>query len=288
MFTRVLVPLDGSAAAEAALPYAERLARHAGAEVLLVRVVPPPPQSVFAPGRSAAAEEAAAAAYLAQLTGRPALRGLQVAVLAVRGYPATQIARTAARRAGTLVVMATRGLTGLRRAGPGSTADRVLHLSRAPVLLVPSASVGQRQERLVVGLDGSARAEAVLAPAADVARGLGLPLVLLHVLPPAAPERSRQAAETYLREIGDRLTAEGLPATVAVREGDPAEVLAAEDGRAVVALASHGRTGLSRLLLGSVTERVVDRAAGPVLVARVPVARRRGQTRSRSGATRSL
>lgn len=147
--------------------------------------------------------------------------------------------------------------------------------------------------RILVPLDGSPGAEAIV----DVLVGLGLAanatLVLLHtvmptLLPPPRPpgpmpmigpgvvpedlyERERDRSRHDLADVRARLAARGLQCEATVREGAPAETIAAvrdEFGADLVAMATHARSGLGRLLLGSVADAVVRQASVPVLVVR--------------------
>lgn len=136
--------------------------------------------------------------------------------------------------------------------------------------------------KIVVALDGSEAAEAAVPVAAALARGAGAVLRLLHVAPqPEAVtsdgrvvayvdqeiERLRCEGEDYLGEVAARLP--GVRSESVVRFGDPAEEIVAEvkaSGADLVVVATRGRTGLPRLLMGSVAESILRRAPCQVLV----------------------
>jgi nucleotide-binding universal stress UspA family protein len=138
--------------------------------------------------------------------------------------------------------------------------------------------------RLVVPLDGSTVAEAILPFVSGIARPLGLEIALLRAVPRIPPqtvegtrivvdnmERLNQEANDYLRAIADRLSANGFRVLTTVRFGDPAaEILAgARDcGADLIAMTTHGRSALGRLLFGSVAEAVLRQAHVPVLIVR--------------------
>lgn len=147
--------------------------------------------------------------------------------------------------------------------------------------------------RILVPLDGSAGAETIVDVLDSLDLTLGATLVLLHtVMPTAAPslagpvpmvgpavvpgdlyERARGQAAAYLDQVRARLLARGLTCETAVREGPPAETIAAAQGELradLIALATHGRSGIGRLLLGSVADAVVRLAKVPVLIRRLP------------------
>ncbi|MBT9584201.1 universal stress protein [bacterium] len=134
---------------------------------------------------------------------------------------------------------------------------------------------------ILVPLDGSAVAEQALSYARDVCRGK---LLLLRVQNYPSPldfplatqsllEAEDQAAHAYLEGIHQRLTREGALVSWIHRVGDPASTILQEarDARIdLIVMASHGRSGLSHFLLGSITEKVVRHATCPVLVVRQP------------------
>lgn len=139
--------------------------------------------------------------------------------------------------------------------------------------------------RALVPLDGSATAEAIIPSFINLALALKLEVVLLQVLAPVTPWVSEggrrsfvnplereQEAEGYLRRHADRLSTRGVLARTAVRVGDAATeiVQGAHEYQAhLIAMTTHGRSGLSRLLFGSVAESVLRRATVPVFLMRI-------------------
>lgn len=142
-------------------------------------------------------------------------------------------------------------------------------------------------KRVLVALDGSAACEAVLRFLLEIAGPLDMKVTLLHVLEPMPPQvleasahivvddveaRSKEAEE-YLAPVAAALRAQGVDTSWAIRRGRPAdEILAAarEGGADLIAMATHGRTGLGRLLFGSVAEAVLRHAPVPVFMIREP------------------
>ena len=142
-------------------------------------------------------------------------------------------------------------------------------------------------KRVLVALDGSPSSEAVLRFLLEIAGPLEMKLILLRVLEPIPPmpiegtrhvtlddvEARRRDAEEYLAPLAATLHARGVNVTYAVRRGRPAdEILAAarEDNADLIAMATHGRTGLGRVLFGSVAEAVLRHATVPVFLSRQP------------------
>lgn len=145
-----------------------------------------------------------------------------------------------------------------------------------------------RHKRVLVALDGSPSAEAVLNFLLHVAEPLEMTVQLLRVLEPTSPmaiegttnftsgddvEMRHYDAEEYLAPLAVRLRDHGVAATCQVRRGRPAEEIlaAARESRVdLIAMATHGRTGLGRLLFGSVAEEVLRHAPVPVFMIRQP------------------
>ena len=289
MFTTILVPLDGSALAERALPHALALADSSGARLLLVRVAHGHGRPGRDPTQSRAIAMAEAEAYLEQLVGR--LRTPQRTVyFAVRlGDAADEIAAGVAERRVGLIAMSTHGRSGPGRWLFGSVADAVLRRATVPVLLVPAtcarlwAPGGARQ--IVVPLDGSPLAAAALEPAVALARHFGAGLVLVRVVAifyepfageaaayvPIDADAELAAARRYLDEIAAPLRASGLAVATRAEVGFPAATIAAvanEVDAMLVALATHGRGGIGRMALGSVATGTIQRAEVPLLLVR--------------------
>jgi nucleotide-binding universal stress UspA family protein len=308
MFRNVLVPVDGSAVVEHALPWALAAAGPAGTLHLVHAHVPPAPLlvegAVIADPSIDQVMREQEADYLAKLVER--LRAAAPALSIVSRNMDTEeatadaIARAITDTAANLVVMGTHARGPFARFWLGSTADDLLRRSPVPVLLLrgsaddPPADLSRRPalDRVIVPLDGSELAERILDPATKLAAVFGAELELVLVLdslsdpdavariqPPEVPDSLNpltptQRAEMYLdrvaRSVAER---DGIVRTQLVREGSPAEVvlkLAAGDPRTGIALATHGRAGLSRLVVGSVADAVIRGAAGPVLAFHPP------------------
>jgi nucleotide-binding universal stress UspA family protein len=277
-YRTILLPIDGSEASRLAVPYVEQFP---GSSVRLLRVEPP--FQVLAPGplenfrldwravRTSQVEE-----ELAALAQHLRAQGRDVEILVRFGDPAEEV--LAASAGVDLIVMATQGRGTAGRALFGSVADRVSRYARVPTLLVRSnaAQATPSLGQVVVPLDGSNLAEGALPHAVTLAQTLHVPLRLIRVLypdhsfdiaAPAAGDRGETDAAAYLEGIAGQLRANGLTVTADVRTGAPALILLGELGPDdLVVVASHGRGGMERWLLGSVAEKLVRHAMGPVLL----------------------
>ena len=266
---RILVPLDGSAEAEAALPLSAPLFRARPVRLTLFRVTAP--------------DESAAAArdYLGRV--RDALRPHQVAAetRVEWGAPAEEILWLAKTGGFDLVAMTTHGRGGLRRWFGGSVAEEVVRHAEIPVLLNRPGQPLPPWTRFVVPLDGSPLAERILPDALRLARLFGAELQFLEaVMPPLVMGREAgflpylpPADPTpYLRGLCDRAAREGVAARPVARVGPSTrEILRhLEESKAgLVCMTTHGRTGLARLAFGSTAEQILRHATCPVLLRRV-------------------
>jgi nucleotide-binding universal stress UspA family protein len=296
MYTKMLIPLDGSKTAEQVLPFAQILAATLKLPVELLDVVDISAMSAHIASDKArylgtliAKAEQVNREYLSDITG--GLSGFKVTCTVVRGKPADAIIERAAAEKGTLIAMATHGRSGLNRWMLGSVAEKVLRGSSNPLFLVRAheeeATDGAATiKSIVVPLDGSELAESVLSTVTAVAKTLDLEVVLIRAYELAASayygsedylpnyEEMRRhvkaEVESYLAEKADTLKAAGCPRVSWVALEGPSAVQIADYSHkhpgAVVVMCTHGRSGMSRWVLGSVTEKVVRHSSDPVLV----------------------
>jgi len=146
MYKRILLPLDGSPLAEQALPHAIAQAECFGAQLVLLRVVEPilPTETVVPAEAIRRTEERAKALsqeYLERVAARVRERGIPVQTVTIEGFPRLQIVQFAETNRIDLIVICTRGRSGLSRWLMGSVADRVVRGANVPVLLVRAAKV---------------------------------------------------------------------------------------------------------------------------------------------------
>jgi nucleotide-binding universal stress UspA family protein len=282
MYSKILVPLDGSKLAEQVLPYAQMLAGAFGAALTLLQVTDPDARRPFTLSQSAGD-------YLKYAAAR--LSPLPVGVLEKIGKPAEVIVDLARADADGLIAMATHGVSGPRRWFLGSVASKVVQSAENPVLLIratQAAPTSPAFERVIVPLDGSGVAERALPHARMLAGKLNIELVLVRTysLPPdiylVADGVIDQGPATYRENLHDEsekyldgkvagLRADGCASVSAhVSEGDPASEIVdlASAPQSLIAMATHGRSGVGRWALGSVAERVVQHARAPVLLIR--------------------
>lgn len=277
----VLVPLDGSELARAALLPARRLVLNQPRPALtLLEVIEGGDMERMERLRTEALmrlRDVQNAICGSRRTRRARALGqeeaLRVSLLVEHGDPAERILTAAGRTGVDALVMTTHGRTGLPRAVRGSVAEAVLRKSPVPLLVsTPSATrlTGPDRPflRLLVPLDGSELAYEAIPLAATLALGSGAEVVLVRV------EEDGGKSEGCLEVAGERLVGTGVKPNKVWHEvvsGPPAEsLLAAVDRHRIdlVVMSTHGRRGFDRLRLGSVAEEVLRHAPCPVLVRR--------------------
>ncbi len=270
---RILVPLDGTTFAEQALPIAEVLAHAAHGQLDLVSVSADEEGDRAAP-ESGPGDAATASAYLEQQAWALRRGGVTVGTAVERGAVAEAIVRRAGAVGADVIAMATHARSGVERMLAGSVATGVVRRSTVPVLLVRPDEAwttrSSRFQRLLVTLDGSEGAEAVLPYVRAIARQFGGTVKLLSV---PETEAELPKLEHYLTSVGEALRSHGIAAESAVTGSGAARTIlatATESGADLIVMATRGRGATpSRDDVGSVTEGVVRGTQCPVLA--VPV-----------------
>lgn len=293
-FRSVLVCLDRSRAAEAALPLAIHLAKADGASIILFHVLEPPRDAVEVHATDALDCEIArqeARAYLDAISERVVECGVRVERHIAEGHPARGVAALAVELDADLVVVSRFGEGGRDEWELGDTAQKILALARGAVLVVPpdARAPGPHvpPRRILVPLDGSLRGESVLPAALHLARSDDAELVLAHVVPdPVRTAVLDAPADLALaHELADRLVARAQAyldgvcaelrrfgarvATVVTRAIDHREgivALAATREIDLVVLAAHGAVCNPRRRFGSVAAHLIEHTGAPVLV----------------------
>lgn len=301
MYSTILVPLDGSPLGERALPVALALARRSRSRVELVHVHRPVASSANAPmydNRLDDEVEQRTRERISAITESLVRdEGVTATAVFLRGNVASALDEHAAARGGVdLIVMTTHGRGGFSRFWLGSIADALIRRTSVPLLLVrpdPEDTPDAREpifRRVLVPLDGSARAEEVLGHAAALGSPGATEFLLLTVVtsrvvvdpfPSLATmadredlaqliEAERARAGEYLARVGDSFREIGATvSTSTVVNAHPASGIlefAREHAIDLVVLSTHVRTATERILIGSVADKVVRGARAPVLI----------------------
>ncbi len=293
MIKRILVPLDGSELAESALPYAQAVASKTGAEVTLLTSLHNVDSWAGRPVQTDKESVALVHDYL-EAKGRELVsEGLSVKTDIGSDPAAEAIIDHLTNEDEDLIVMSTHGRSGITRWVFGSVAHKVLHAAHCPILLIrPSSPPLEANDmpdiqKIVVPLDGSEHSLTALPVIEDFAKAFKASLILLNVVLPLTAyvgaefvtptrnflEEQITWARKFLSSVGKDVQSRGVEATSMVMVGTGASeiVRGAEDAKAdMIAFSTHGRSGLSRSLMGSVADAVVHRANLPCLVVRPP------------------
>lgn len=311
MSRAILVPVDGSSLSETALPVAIAIARQQGGMAVEAVTVAPPASYRFSGSGAPSIDTRFDHDRRVELRAQVVQLGDRLATMApdltthatlLDGPVAESIATFAEHGAHRCIVMTTHGRSGMSRLWLGSVADRLVRVSRVPLLLLkegsdrPLPTDSPPFRDALIPIDVETRTDEIVGDVLALA-GTGVRLHLLHVVVPqrhipppaldllgegrglsdAGPDLlalSRESAEQHLAALAERLVGRGLSVTTEVRSHtSPAQAIldvAVERGAGLIGMASHGRGAVGRMLLGSVTDKVVRAAPVPVLVRASP------------------
>jgi len=296
---RILFATDGSQGSAMAEGYACVLAQSWGASLTVMSVLEFPPgmdpdyavNRLYLDGLMKEATE-----KLTELKARAVDLGISVESHLATGIPSEEVLAVARTQGVELIVVGTRGKTGLEHILLGSTAERIIRRAPCPVLAVPmekqnadeSSSTEKPStalKRMLVPVDFSDCSLDALEYGALVAQRSNASLKLLHVLEPvsygldftlphiAQRESSKTAITKRLSDLASTLASVGLATDFLIAGGLPADSIL-DTARAqsvdVIVMGTHGRRGLSHALFGSVAESVLRRSSCPVLTVRSP------------------
>lgn len=285
MFTRIVVPLDGTRFAEAALAPARELARAFGSRILVVRAAPPLGPISTDIERDLEQVDAADA-YLHDIVSHLRAAGYVADMALYLAEPGMSIAGAALLGHADLIVMAAQLRWKDGAISRTSTTEDVLARASIPLLVwrvgadleaEGGPDVDERPpffadsaEPIVVALDGTPFAEQALPMAETLARTFGTYLLLVRAMQRGA-EETEGVVRQYLLRIKQQLTERGIQATTLTRPGDPLGVLEAAwreyDGSMIV-ITTHGYTDTRRRAFGSLATRMVTEIEAPVLIVR--------------------
>jgi nucleotide-binding universal stress UspA family protein len=290
MFERIIVPLDGSVAAEMVLPYVVETAANFASEIFLVRVAESASE-VICRDCSAYLETAGPklGSMLAQ-RGAPLDKSVRTQLLS--GNAAIEILKYAGEIDARLIAVASRGASNQGPWPLGNIAAKILRASSIPVLLIRKPASDQRiaekklVNKILAPLDGSKLGEAAIPLATAIAAKTGAEIVLFRVVESvtafAGPTgeiawnfmssyeaNARAPVLSYLDRMKESLASPAV--STAVGEGQAAgEIIdyARLNNIDLIAMSTHGRSGVGRWVYGSVAEKVLHSGEEPVLVVR--------------------
>lgn len=282
---RILLSTDGSNFSEGAIREAIRIAKRCSSKLSAISVIETNPEFEALAPQYLEKQEKSARESLEAIRDRAKKEGIDCSYSVFDGEDAYKVVVSEAEKAKiSLIVMGRRGRTGLSRLVMGSTTARVIGHAPCNVLVVPRAAE-IAFKNIVVATDGSRFSNAAVSEAIGLAKRNGAALTVISVVPSEflAPtdielgmtqremiaEKEMKEAEKNAKTVKEAAQKEGVAVTAFVMSGKPADAIveAAKDKKAdLVVVGSHGRTGMDRLLMGSVAERVIVLSSCAVLV----------------------
>lgn len=294
MFSKILVPLDGSPLAECVLPHAALFAGAFGAKVTLLHVVEcNPSNSASTPidPLEWRVRKAEAQAYLNAQIERLGEADVVADAVLLEGQPAQRIIEFVRENGSDLIILSSHGVSGFSAWNVGSLVNKIIQRVHISSLLVrafqPACEeiIGLRYRHILAPLDGSPRAECVVPSAARLAELQEAQLILAHIIAkpaifqhmPAEPEYleiaqrlleyNRRQADDYLEALQSHLP--GKIATRVVRGDDIAvrlHQLIGEEEADLVVLSAHGHSGKAQWPYGSITTNLIAYSGTPMLI----------------------
>ncbi len=266
---KLLLSTDGTIACEGAVREAINLSKTCGSKLLIISVaeIPEFPEFIETP-KMAEKLEADTRRHLESLKERVGKEGVSCEIIVHSGIePYQHIVDEAAKNNVEMIIMGTRGRTGLPRLMMGSVTAKVIGHAPCKVLVVPK-DARLALEKILVATDGSIYSELASREAISISKHSGGSLVVLSV---AKRDENIPAAKGSVDRVRQIAEKEGIKVEVMTLKGDPYEIIvktAEQRDAGLIVVGSHGRTGIEKLLMGSVTERVIGHAGCSVLVVR--------------------
>jgi len=300
MFKHLLVPLDGSTLAEAAIPVAAELSRKLKASVTLLHVIEKnAPQEIH--GQRHLTNEDEARVYLEGIAAAK-FKPDQKVNIHVHTDEVSQVSRSIVEHSGEfapdLIILSAHGEGGIHDFVVGSIPQQVIAAGSIPVLLLQPQEGDESSKSsiscILAALDGDPEHDYSLVVASDLALEIGAQLHLIRVVPTlgtldakhaatgtllpvttnAILELAEDEAVNYLDHQLDFLKAKGVEASAEVERGDPAQEVvksATNQNADMIVLGTHGKKGMDALWAGSVAPMIIARTRLPILL--IPVRR---------------
>jgi uncharacterized protein len=282
---KILLSTDGSEYSEGAIREAIRLAKKCSSKLTVLSVIDTNPEFDALAPQLMEKKEKEARQNLDAVQVRARQEGVDCDTIVHEGEePYKYIVDEAIKSKSTMIVMGRRGRTGLKRLMMGSVTARVIGHAPCNVLVVPKAAQLEFKN-IVVATDGSKYSAAAASEALGLAKWNGSALTVISVVPSELmtpsdidftitqreliAEKEMHEAEKNAKVVKEAALKEGVTVKAFVLSGRPADAIietAQEKNADLIVLGSHGRTGVERLLMGSVAERVIVLASCPVLV----------------------
>jgi nucleotide-binding universal stress UspA family protein len=281
-YRRILVAIDGSESSKNAFRQACRIALEDKSWLTVITTIPSYEDLFQMPSiqeKVSMALRAEGEKIVTEIKEIAAEEGAYIKTLLEEGTPFDTIIDTAEEGNYDLIVMGRLGRKRIEKALVGSVTARVIGNSQRDVLVFPlNAKIGWKN--IMLATDGSKHSISATDKAIDIAKSYGGEIKAVSVVDvteefqteaPEAVDRLVAGAKGFVEEVRKKAETQGVRIEPLVREGETYKVitdLARKFACELIVMGSHGRTGIKRLLMGSVTEKVLGYAPCPVLVIR--------------------
>lgn len=271
-FEKALLATDCSEFSAGAIRVALQQAQKCGGQIYAMTMVITNPEIEAIAPQVIEKAEAQAMQCLEELKTQAQQMGVTIETILRHGPdPYAEIVEAAEELQVDVIIMGRRGRRGLARMMVGDATAKVIGHAKCNVLVAPRAARSW-EKRILLATDGSRYSDAAAAVAASIAKGCHLPVTVISVTYSSHNEQRRQLAHDTVKRVSEFLSKDGIQVDSQVLEGKPEKVIvetAKRIGADLIVLGSHGRTGLDRILIGSVSERVIGQTDGLVLVAKL-------------------
>jgi uncharacterized protein len=265
---RILLVTDTSEFSDSATGEAIRLAKRCQSKLHVMSILPATPEHEALAQAVLQQEKNAALAHLQSVRIRAEAEGVNCEILLGHGEAFSEIVEEAEYSSMDIIVMGRRDKSDLMRVMLGSTTAKVIGYTHSDVLVVPRGATLEGKG-IVLPVDGSRYSDAAATTVVSLVKQCQVPVTVVAV---AADARLQNDAQAHVERITHLLGEAGVTADSEVRVGLPDEAIVATAnarGADLIVMGSHGRSGLERLLVGSVSERVIGRTVCPVLVVKL-------------------
>jgi len=265
---KLMVATDGSDYSESAIREAINLAKVCSSSLIAVSVVKTNIEFDSVLPQFVEKKEEEAIKHLESVKAQAKKEGVDcTTVVTLSEEPYQDIVDHASKNNVDMIIMGTHGKTGMKRLMMGSVTAKVIGYAPCNILVLPlNAKV--ECKNVLIATDGSKYSEAAASEALGIAKRSGSSLIVISV---ASSDTEITSAKDNVNKVSEAAEKEGVKTTSVVTKGKPYEAIietAKQKKADLIVVGSHGRTGLDRLLMGSVTERVIGHSESAVLVVR--------------------
>lgn len=285
---KLLLSTDGSEFSEGAIRESINLAKTCSSKLFAISVVETNPEYDALAPQLVEKVEKETRQHLESVKSRASKEGVDCEIIVRQGEePYEYIVEEAEKKQVGMIVMGRRGRKGLKRLMMGSETAKVIGHASCDILVVPRAAKIECRN-ILTATDGSKHSDAATSEAICIAKRCRAKLIVISVVPSESTspldivhsqmqrdlisEKEFKVAEDNVKRVKRIAEEEGIKAEGLILSGRPYEAIinTAKEKRAdLIVVGSHGRTGLAKLLMGSVTERVIGYAECAVLIVKI-------------------